>query len=42
MAIALMMALAAGLESTGALEYVPELVMGRSKREWVGQVRGRG
>lgn len=38
-AIALMMALAAGLESTGALEYVPELVMGRSKREWVGQLR---
>lgn len=30
--------IAAGLESSGALEFVPELVLGRSKREWVGQV----
>ncbi|KAG2455089.1 hypothetical protein HYH02_000909 [Chlamydomonas schloesseri] len=37
--IALMMMIAAGLESSGALEFVPELVLGRSKREWVGQLR---
>ncbi|KAG2493219.1 hypothetical protein HYH03_008636 [Edaphochlamys debaryana] len=37
--IALMMAIAAGLESSGALEFVPELVLGRSRREWVGQLR---
>ncbi|GFR48768.1 hypothetical protein Agub_g10589 [Astrephomene gubernaculifera] len=37
--IALMMAIAAGLEASGALEFVPELVMGRSRREWVGQLR---
>lgn len=36
--IALMMMIAAGLESSGALEFVPELVLGRSRREWVGQV----
>ncbi len=33
-----MMMIAAGLECSGALEFVPELVLGRSKREWVGQV----
>ncbi|GLC40696.1 Phosphoinositide phosphatase sac1 [Pleodorina starrii] len=37
--IALMMMIAAGLESSGALEFVPELVLGRSRREWVGQLR---
>lgn len=37
--IALMVALAEGLEHVGALEYLPELVLGRSKKEWLGQVR---
>ncbi|KXZ55569.1 hypothetical protein GPECTOR_2g1118 [Gonium pectorale] len=37
--IALMMAIAAGLEASGALELVPELVLGRSRREWLGQLR---
>ncbi|GLI68061.1 hypothetical protein VaNZ11_012389 [Volvox africanus] len=37
--IALMMMIAAGLESSGALEFVPEVVMGRSRKEWVGQLR---